>query len=321
LVALQGFGRFTYDAESAPVGSDTIFDLASLSKVIATTTMAMVLHERGLLDLSAPVESIVPEFAGEDSRRSAVSFFMLLAHSSGLPAYVKLFEHCNGRQEVLAAACRVPLEAAPGERAVYSDIGFIVLGMALERVTGGPLDEFCRREIFQPLAMPNTSYNPPATWRPRIPPTLDAHDSRHRIIQGEVNDENSSALGGVAGHAGLFASAEDVAHFAHCMVDGGQPIVRPATLELFTRRAASPRGTSRTMGWDTPSAPSQAGKYFSASSFGHLGFTGTSLWIDPERQLSVTLLTNRTWPDATCQKIKEVRPAFHDAVGEALGAR
>ncbi len=141
---------------------------------------------------------------------------------------------------------------------------------------------------------------------------------RQRIIQGEVQDENASVLGGVAAHAGLFSTAEDLAKFAHAMLNAGHPILRPETVALFTRRESTPPGTSRALGWDTPSAPSQSGKYFSPQSFGHLGYTGTSLWIDPTRQLSVTLLTNRTWPDCSNQAIKQVRPKFHDAIIEAL---
>ena len=133
-----------------------------------------------------------------------------------------------------------------------------------------------------------------------------------------MQDENASVLGGVAGHAGLFATAEDLATFAHVLLQGGRPLVRPETLALFIRRETTPAGTSRALGWDTPSSPSQSGKYFSARSFGHLGYTGTSLWIDPVRQLSITLLTNRTWPDCSNKAIKDVRPAFHDAVVEAL---
>jgi len=134
-----------------------------------------------------------------------------------------------------------------------------------------------------------------------------------------VQDENASVLGGIAGHAGLFSAAEDLAIFAHAMLNGGHPILRPDTVEIFTRRESKPDGTSRALGWDTPSAPSQSGKYLSSRSFGHLGYTGTSLWIDPERQLSIALLTNRTWPDCQNQAIKKVRPAFHDALVEALG--
>jgi CubicO group peptidase (beta-lactamase class C family) len=153
-----------------------------------------------------------------------------------------------------------------------------------------------------------------------IPPTADDRTFRHRIIQGEVQDENASVLGGIAGHAGLFSTAEDLAIFAHAMLNGGHPILRSSTvtIELFSRRESAPERTSRALGWDTPSSPSQSGKYFSSSSFGHLGYTGTSLWIDPDRQLSMTLLTNRTWPDSENQAIKQVRPAFHDAVIEVL---
>jgi len=280
--------------------------------------MAMILYERGLIDLEAPAVSIVPEFAGSDARRGDVTVRMLLAHSSGLPAYEKLFLKAKTRDELLAAAFATPLTSDPGTRAEYSDIGFIILAVALERVADETLDRFCQREIFGPLGMAQTAYNPPASWKAAIPPTADDRRFRKRIIQGEVQDENASVLGGVAGHAGLFATAGDLATFSHVLLQGGRPLVRPETLDLFTRREAAPAGTSRALGWDTPSSPSQSGKYFSPRSFGHLGYTGTSLWIDLERQLAITLLTNRTWPDCSNQAIKHVRPAFHDAVVEAL---
>ncbi len=222
------------------------------------------------------------------------------------------------RDELLAAAFVTPLAADPGTKAVYSDIGFIILATVLERVADEGLDRFCQRELFGPLGMSHTAFNPPAAWRAAIPPTADDRAFRKRIIQGEVQDENASVLGGVAGHAGLFATAEDLAIFSNVLLQGGGPLVRPETLALFTRRETAPAGTSRALGWDTPSSPSQSGKYFSARSFGHLGYTGTSLWIDPERQLSITLLTNRTWPDCSNKTIKDVRPAFHDAIVEAL---
>jgi CubicO group peptidase (beta-lactamase class C family) len=243
---------------------------------------------------------------------------MLLAHSSGLPAYEKLFLKARTRDELLHAAFTTPLTANPGSHAEYSDIGFIVLGAALERLSGESLDRFCQREIFGPLGMSSTTFNPPPEMRGNIPPTVNDRAFRHRIIQGEVHDENAFVLGGVAGHAGVFSTAEDVAKFAHCMLNGEHPILHRETVSLFTHRERKPEGTSRALGWDTPSHPSQSGKHLSAASFGHLGYTGTSLWIDPERQLSVTLLTNRTWPDCSSQAIKTVRPKFHDAVIEAL---
>ncbi len=323
LVAHKALGRFTYDPASPEVTTASIFDLASLTKVVATTAMAMILYERGLLDLEAPVTAIVPEFAGnhsgDDPRRREITLRMLLAHSSGLPAYEKLFLRAQTREGVLQAAFDVPLAAAPGTRAEYSDIGFIILGVVLERLADESLDAFCQREIFGPLGMTHTTFNPTPAFKNSIPPTADDRTFRHRIIQGEVQDENASILGGVAPHAGLFSTAEDLAIFAHAMLNGGYPILRSTTLELFSRRESAPEGTSRALGWDTPSAPSQSGKYFSPRSFGHLGYTGTSLWIDWDRQLSIALLTNRTWPDCQNQAIKQVRPAFHDAVMEALG--
>ena len=319
LAAVKGLGRFTYDASSPAVSIASIFDLASVTKAVATTAMAMILYERGVLDLETPVTAIVPEFASSgDARRAEVTLRLLLAHCSGLPAYEKLFLHASTREELLRAAFATELTASPGERAEYSDIGFIILGIALERLADETLDTFCQREVFGPLAMAKTTFNPAEPLRPAIPPTADDNSFRHRVIQGEVQDENASVLGGVAGHAGLFSTAEDLARFAHAMLSGGYPILRPSTLALFTRRESSPPGTSRALGWDTPTAPSQSGQHLSARAFGHLGYTGTSLWIDPARQLSITLLTNRTWPDCQNQAIRKVRPAFHDAVVEAL---
>ncbi len=318
LIALKALGRFAYGGHSPEVTTESIYDLASLTKVVATTPVAMILYDRGLLDLDAPAFSIVPEFASNDPRRGQVTVRMLLAHSSGLPAYVKLFETARTRDELLRAAFTTRFASEPGGTAEYSDIGFIVLGVLLERIAADSLSTFCEFEVFGPLGMTHTGYCPPNALRRRIPPTVDDMEFRGRSIQGEVNDENAWVMGGVAGHAGVFATADDVARFAECMLAGGRPITRPETVALFTRREASPAGTSRALGWDTPSQPSQSGKHFSPRSFGHLGYTGTSLWIDPERKLSVTLLTNRTWPDRGSQLIKQFRPRFHDAVVEAL---
>ncbi|MFY9980495.1 MAG: serine hydrolase, partial [Candidatus Sulfotelmatobacter sp.] len=343
LQPLQPGGDFDFK-----VSPTTLFDLASLTKVVATTPMAMLLYERGILDLDTPVAEIVPEFladSAKDPRRRKVTLRMLLAHSSGLPAYEKLFQKTKTRDELLHAAFTMPLSADPGSRAVYSDIGFIILGIALERLASEPLDRFCQREIFGPLAMTSTTFNPPSELGAQIPPTADERPCgagaparelpkaqppssgsqevrrstfRRRIIQGEVQDENAYLLGGVAPHAGLFSTAPDLAKFAHCMLSSGLSLFRPETIALFTRRQSTPPGTSRALGWDTPSRPFYSGKYFSPQSFGHLGYTGTSLWIDPQRRLSITLLTNRTWPDCSNQAIKQVRPKFHDAIGDSI---
>ena len=310
LVALRGFGRFTYQSEAFEVKAGTIFDLASVSKVVATTAMAMILYERGQLDLDIPVAAVVPEFGKHE-----ITFRMLLDHSSGLPAYEKLFQQAHTREELLKAAFETPLAYEPGERTEYSDIGFIVLGEALERMAGERIDSFCQREVFGPLGMTRTCYRVPRELRGQVPPTEQDTWFRHRVIQGEVQDENAWVMGGVSGHAGVFAPAEDVARFALCMLRGGAPILRANTVELFI----TPSNGSRALGWDTPSQPSSSGQYFSSRSFGHLGYAGTSLWCDPERELSVTLLTNRTWPDRSSQLIKQVRPAFHDTIVECLG--
>lgn len=321
LVCLSACGHFDYDEGSPGVTSASIFDLASLTKVVATTSMAMLLYEHGFLDLDLPVLSLVPEFKADDHRREQITIRMLLAHSSGLPAHEKLYLGAKGKDEMIKVACSIPLASDPDTKAEYSDIGFIILGTALERLAEETIDRFCQKEIFGPLTMSHTGFDPPLHWWESIPPTQDDQTYRHRVIQGEVQDENASAMEGVAGHAGLFAPTEDLATFAHVILNGGSPIFRPETVTLFTERQSLPAGTSRSLGWDTPSSPSQSGKYFSRRSFGHLGYTGTSLWIDPERELSVTLLTNRTWPDCKNDAIKQFRPKFHDAVVEALGDR
>jgi CubicO group peptidase (beta-lactamase class C family) len=322
LIAQRAFGQCTYESNSPAVTPATLFDLGSVTKVVATAAMAMRLYERGLLDLDGVVGGIVPEFisdAEKDPRRLEVTLRQLLAHSSGLPAHEKLFLKARTRDELLQAVFTMPLVANPGARAEYSDIGFILLGVALERLADESLDAFCQREIFAALGMTNTAFNPPSKLRTQIPPTVDDRSFRHRIVQGEVFDENASVLGGAAPHAGLFSTAVDLAQFANAMLNPGT-LLRRETIVLFTHRQSMPAGTSRALGWDTPSAPSQSGKYFGTASFGHLGYTGTSLWIDPGRQLSITLLTNRTWPDCSNHAIKHLRSRFHDAVMEAIEA-
>ena len=318
-IVLQGaVGRFTYDEQSEGVTLSTVFDLASVTKVVATTAMAMALFEHGRLNLQKPIVAVLPEFATEDARRNRITIEMLLAHSSGLPAYVRLFEQVQDRTGLLRLAFQIPLECDPGTRAEYSDIGFILLGELLQRIAGEPLDTFCAREIFTPLGMKSTFFKPAKSLRSEIPPTVNDERFRHRIVQGEVHDENASVMGGVSGHAGLFSNTSDLAKFAASLLGYGPMLFDRKTISLFTRHQPSPSGTSRALGWDTPSFPSQSGRHFSANSFGHLGYTGTSLWIDGEREIAISLLTNRTWPDNQSQLIKQVRPAFHDAVMEEL---
>lgn len=326
IVALDGVGRFTYEGDSPVVTGETIFDLASVTKVLATTSAAMLLFDRGILDLETPLGEILPGFVigrAPGSGKERVTMRMLLAHSSGLPAYARLFEQHTAANELLRACLQMPLEAAPGTRADYSDIGFILLGKALEVLAGDLLSRFCPREIFAPLELTNTYFCPPTSMRAQIPPTVNDTAFRKRIIQGEVHDEHAFVLGGYGGHAGVFSNAPDILHFAACILAEGRTVngtqlFKPATVHRFATRQSEPAGTARALGWDTPTTPSSSGKDFSAASIGHLGYTGTSLWIDPERELAVVLLTNRTWPDRENRTIQTVRPAFHDAVSIGL---
>jgi len=325
LLAWRGFGSFTYEADSPVVRRETVWDLASLTKAIATTSLAMLLFERGKLELDARVVELLPEFADgagspeteQRGWREEVTVRMLLAHSSGLPAHRKLYLAAAGREAMLTAARGVRLEARPGTRSEYSDIGFIVLGELVEKMAGERMDLFCAREVFFPLKL-NIMYSIHKEQWMDVPPTVTDLEYRGRVVQGEVNDENASAMGGVAGHAGLFGDAGSVARFAACLLRGGGPLFRAETVELFTAPQGEPGGARRALGWDTPSAPSQSGTRFSTRSFGHLGYTGTSLWCDAERGLGVTLLTNRTWPDGRNQAIKQVRPRVHDAIVSAV---
>ncbi len=314
LVAWKAFGRFTYEEDSPAVRPETVFDLASVTKAVATTSMAMLLYEAGELKLDIRVRDFFREF--QDGGKSEVTVGMLLSHASGLPSYEKLFLRCTTREELLGAAAAAPLAYVPGSRSEYSDLGFMLLGEILCRLTSMDLDSFVTKNIATPLRMSSAQYKPSS--RNQIPPTQDDHEFRHRIIQGEVDDENASVMGGVAGHAGLFANAYDLALFANCLLQEGTSLLRPETVKLFSTRQPYPPGTSFALGWDTPSQPSQSGRLLSERAFGHLGYTGTSLWIDPDKQLSVTLLTNRTWPDRQSQEIKKLRPAVHDAIVEAL---
>lgn len=326
---LDALGHFTYEADAPPVEPETVYDIASLTKVVATTAAAMLLVQRGLLDLDMPVGELLPAFVvgrprAEHARH--VKIRHLLAHNSGLPGYVELFRTAGTPSALLRACLELPLEAEPGARAEYSDPGFILLGKALEVCTGEPLDTWAQREVFQPLALNATGFCPPVADRASIPPSEQDATFRHRRIQGEVQDENASVLDGVAGHAGVFSCVPDLLRLAAEVLDAGPKtgleVGRPRlfqaeTVELFSQ-LQSPEGSSRALGWDTPSENSSSGRDFSKRSIGHLGFSGCSLWIDLDARIAVTLLTNRTWPDRASQAIRAVRPAFHDAVRAAL---
>jgi serine-type D-Ala-D-Ala carboxypeptidase len=319
LVHVHPFGRLTYDADAPAVTAETLYDLASLTKVIATTTMAMILVDEGRLDLDRPVQEFLPGFQGPG--KETVTVRHLLTHSSGLDAVAPLYKEVQGRAAFIERIEAMDLGYPPGSRSTYSDLGIILLGEILERAAGQPLEAFVRERVLGPLGMLNTMFRPPPELWPRIAPT-EFDPWRGRLVQGEVHDENAFAMGGVAPHAGLFGTAADLARLAQMLLNGGvldgRRIVSRETIELFTRRAGIP-GSDRALGWDTKSAEgSSAGTLFSPRSFGHTGFTGTSIWIDPERRLYVILLTNRVHPTRENNLIREARPAVADAVVRAL---
>ena len=328
VVLNHALGRFTYDDDSPLVEPQTVFDVASITKVVSTTAVAMLLYQRGLLDLDTPLGELLPGFVvGRDSGRLArqVTIRHLLAHNSGLPGYVEFFRIVSTPADLYRACLELPIEAAPGERSEYSDPGFILLGKALEVLTREELAAFARKEVFEPLQMSVTRFSPEQGQRPLIPPTEIDNQLRHRRIQGEVQDENAYLLQGAAGHAGLFSNVSDLLRFAGEVLacfnhSGGTTLFNRDTVERFAQRQG-PEGSSRALGWDTPSQESSAGQYFSPHSIGHLGFSGCSLWIDLDASIAAVLLTNRTWPDRQSQLIREVRPSFHDALRVALSSR
>jgi beta-glucosidase-like glycosyl hydrolase/CubicO group peptidase (beta-lactamase class C family) len=320
LVHLRAFGRMRYDADAPAVLPDTIYDLASLTKVVAATTMAMILADEERLDLAGPVSAFIPGFRGGAKDRVTVEH--LLTHSSGLDWWAPLYKELSGRDAYLQRIAASELAYEPGSKSVYSDLGAILLGEILERVAGEGIESFARKRIFEPLALTDTLFRPGAALRARIAPT-EQDPWRGRLLQGEVHDENAFAMGGVSAHAGLFGTARDLARFAQMLLNGGvlehQRIVSREVVERFTRRAGVP-GSSRALGWDTPSEGSSAGTRLSPRSFGHTGFTGTSVWIDPERGLFVVLLSNRVHPSRDNNAIRQVRRDVADAVVEALAS-
>jgi CubicO group peptidase (beta-lactamase class C family) len=324
LVYLKGYGTLDYAADSPPVTPTTIYDLASLTKVIATTTSAMILEETGKLDLDRPVASYVPELSAPD--KAGITVRMLLTHSGGLEAYAPLYSAANGslrgRAAYLAAINVRPLQYPPGTQTIYSDWDMVLMQAVIERITGMSLDNFADGHIFRQLGMVDTRFRPDTSdraLRQRIAPT--AQDSlRGGRLQGTVHDANAWALGGVSGHAGLFSTARDLSIFAQFLLDGGTfdhvRILSPQTIARWTSRQSD--SVSRALGWDTPAPGSSAGRYFSPRSFGHTGFTGTSIWIDPEKGVFVVLLMNRVTLRGEGTRHAQLRRDVADAVQAAV---
>jgi beta-glucosidase-like glycosyl hydrolase/CubicO group peptidase (beta-lactamase class C family) len=332
VIAAYGAGRLDWGrpgsgaADPVP-DSTTLWDLASLTKVVGTTSAIMQLVEAGRVDLDAPTQRYLPGWNGRNKER--VTIRHLLTHSSGLPAWRPLYKEAPSPEAALALVYATELDTVPGARMVYSDLGAILLGQVVERVSGERLDEYLRRHVFAPLGMTSTGYRPEPAWRDRIAPT-EYDPWRQRHLRGEVHDENAYALGGVSGHAGLFSTGRDVARFARMYLNGGAVdgirIFGATTIDRFTRVQDS-AFSNRALGWETPSGGNSSGHRMSPRAFGHTGFTGTSLWVDPLNDLFVLLLTNRVNPTRENRRISDVRVAVADAVlgiidpaGEAAAA-
>lgn len=317
LIALEAFGRIGSSDEARPMPADAIFDLASLTKVIGTTTAAEILYDRHKLDLDAPVVRYLPEFGGTPGH-DRITIRNLLTHSSGLQSADGMWRHARDRQDLLRQIYAVPVLTPPGTEFAYRDTNLILIGEIVRRLSGQPLDRFLAREVFGPLGMKDTGFRPSSDLLPRIAPTEQDDTFRHMLVHGVVHDENAYMMGGVAGHAGLFSTARDLATLAQLYLDHGsyrgKRLIKASTIALFETPQHLPPSSSRALGWDMPTPGGFAGPLASPRAVIHTGFTGTSIYIDPDRDAFVILLTNRVNPTRANGLIAQARPAIHTAV-------
>jgi CubicO group peptidase (beta-lactamase class C family) len=317
IIAEYGAGRLD-SADATRPSARTVWDLASLTKVIGTTSAMLQLVGSGRVALDSPVVTYLPQWTAAGASRITVRH--LLTHSAGLPAWRALYKESATAEEATAQLFATSPDTAPGVRFLYSDLGFILLGKLVERVSGEPLAAYDSGHVFAPLGMTDTRYLPPASWLARIAPT-EQDSWRGRKLRGEVHDENASRLGGVSGHAGLFSSARDLSRFARLYLRSGTidgvRVFDSATVAQFTR-VQDTAVSRRALGWETPTGRNSAGRLLAPVAFGHTGFTGTSLWMDPARNLFVLLLTNRVNPTRNNLKIGGVRTSLADAVVTAM---
>jgi CubicO group peptidase (beta-lactamase class C family) len=316
---LVEYGAGTLDWSTSPrPDANTLWDMASLTKVVGMTSAMMQLTETGKVDLDAPVQRYLPEFRGPN--KELVTVRHLLTHSSGLPAWRPLYKETTTPEAARALAVATALDTLPGVRMVYSDLGAIILGQVVERVSGERLDEYLTRHVFGPLRMTSTQYRPSPALLPLIAPT-EFDPWRQRKIHGEVHDENAFALGGISAHAGLFSTGHDVARLTRMYLNGGTldgvRLVSAETIRRFTTVQDSVL-SNRALGWETPNGSNSAGHLLKRPAFGHTGFTGTSIWIDPTRDLFVILLTNRVNPTRQNLRIGGVRTALADVVARIV---
>jgi len=319
LMYARGYGHFTWNSSSpVPDPDSTLWDVASITKVVSTASIAMRLVDRGKLELDAPVRRYLPRFAG--GLKNDVTVRMLLDHTSGLKSYVPFYVKARGsRARAIDLLYAQPLVRTPGDSAEYSDLNALFLGLIEEKLGGQPLDRLAKREVFDPLGLSQTMYKPSSRMKRRIAPS---GIWRGQPVPGDVNDQNAVAMGGVAGHAGVFSTGSDLARYAQVWLRSGMgpdgQWVSPQTVQRFLVRG--PRSGSRLLGWDTPEAkpdePSVFGSLVSDASYGHTGFTGTELWVDPARDLFLVFLTNRAFDPRIHESVKElkvVRAALSDA--------
>jgi CubicO group peptidase (beta-lactamase class C family) len=332
LVKLDAYGELAYGS-GRPTTTTSIWDMASVSKVVGTTTAAMMLVGDGALDLDAPVVQYLPWWSRGDERKNQITVRQLLIHRTGLPPFRRWFFDYEGLEAYKNAAADEPLDMDPGLETIYSDIGIMTLAWVIEEVSGQTLDALLQERLWDPLGMAETRYRPDASLKPRIAATEVDTLWRDELVWGRVHDENADAMGGVAGHAGLFSTAVDLSVFAQMMLNGGespacqpgddagvpcplgrgiaQQIVDPGVLSMFTTRFDET--STRGLGWDTPGERSSGGDYVTSSAFGHTGYTGTSIWMDPELDVWVILLTNRVHPSRENSKHVPLRRAVADA--------
>ena len=325
----RGFGALSDDIDSPEVTTNTIYDVASLTKVLSTIPVTMKFIEKKKLSLNYLISDFYPEYSVPDKKD--ISIRHLLTHTSGLKDYVEYYKFKNfNRKKIIKDIVGMPLEYKPDSNTIYSDLGMILMLDIIERVTGAKLDYLSNKYFYKPLGMKNTFFNPPQELIDNIAPTEDDNYFRKKLLKGVVHDENAYLLGGVSGHAGLFSTAEDIGIYSKMLIDGGYHLgTRYFTRNMiaqFTKRQNITKNSDYALGWDTPSqnGKSSAGDYFSKLSFGHLGFTGTSMWIDPENEIIVVLLTNRVYPTRNKENIKSkmyhFRRDFHNNVmKEILG--
>lgn len=321
LLMSRGIGRQTYAADAPAIDTESIYDLASVTKVAATTVTAMKLFEKDIIRLDVPVKSYIPEFSG--GLKDSVTVRNLFTHSSGIFAWTDLWNKAADREGALKYIWEQPLVYPPGDSTIYSDPGIITIGKIIEIASGQPIDKLAEKLIYRPLGLKNTMFKPDKSLLPRVVPTEVGGGMDRGLIHGETHDENTHFFGDVSTHAGLFSTAEDLAALAQMLINGGiynhRRILSPETIRDWTTPQDIPSGSDRAIGWDTPiDSLSSAGDYFSTGSFGHLGYTGTSMWIDPQREIAVILLTNRVHPTRERGGMKAVRRAFYNSVMQSL---